>query len=64
MDRQVKPGDDGGMCGAKLRPRTIPALIHFRPLKSLANKKLIPALETAPILVAPRSIEGVVDRDA
>jgi hypothetical protein len=30
----------------------------------VGSKKLIPGLETGPILIAPRSIEGVVDRDA
>jgi hypothetical protein len=28
-----------------------------------ARKKLIPGLESGPILIAPCSIEGVVDRD-
>jgi hypothetical protein len=29
-----------------------------------AEKKLIPGLESGPILIAPCSFEGVVDRDA
>jgi hypothetical protein len=38
----------------------IPGFTRQRPLKSLANKKLIPGPAFALILIAPRSIEGVV----
>src|SRR5688572_17925736 len=62
MDRRVKPGDDDSVCSTDCGKPAIPAFARLHPLKSLANKKSIPGLESAPILIALCSSEGAVMR--